>query len=75
MLSDVVHSVGYQENPYIYMNQCDCLVLLSSYEGTPVTIYEALVLGKGIIARNVGGVAEQLNNGEYGILLDNTLNE
>ena len=50
------------------MKQCDAFVLLSDYEGTPVTIDEAKVLGVPVLARDVGGVREQLE-GKYGRII------
>ena len=52
------------KNPYSIMSHCDTLVLFSKYEGTPVTIDEAMVLGVGIVAPRIGGIAEQVNGYE-----------
>lgn len=52
--------VGYMENPYSIMKRCQVMVLLSKYEGTPVTIDEAMVLGLNVVAPRVGGISEQL---------------
>lgn len=60
-LDDCVEFLGYMENPYSVMSHCDTLVLLSKYEGTPVTIDEAMVLGLGIVAPKIGGIPEQVN--------------
>lgn len=60
---------GMLDSPYPLLKHCDVLVLLSDYEGTPVIIDEAKVLGVPILARDVGGVKEQLENGEYGKIL------
>lgn len=59
-LTDVVKLLGVMENPYPLMKRCDFFVLLSEYEGTPVTIDEAMVLGIAVVARNVGGIEEQV---------------
>lgn len=58
---DEIIFCGYQENPYSIMRKSDVLVLTSQYEGTPVTIDEAMVLGLHIIAPDVGGIREQVN--------------
>ena len=58
-LGGQVHFLGHLKNPYPVMARCNTLVLLSKYEGTPVTIDEAMVLGVGIIAPRVGGIEEQ----------------
>lgn len=56
---------GELKNPYPLMKQCNALVLMSDYEGTPVTIDEAKVLGLPVVSRDVGGVRDQLEGG-YG---------
>lgn len=63
-LEEQVKFLGHMENPYPIMSRCDTLVLLSKYEGTPVTIDEAMVLGIGIVAPKIGGIPEQVK--EYG---------
>lgn len=44
-LSDCIHYVGYQENPYRYVKYADCFVLSSRWEGLPNVLAEALYLG------------------------------
>lgn len=61
--------LGRLENPYPLMKKCDWLVLLSEYEGTPVTIDEAMVLGLAIAAVDVGGIREQMSGYEAGVVL------
>lgn len=67
-LSGCVTLTGYMENPCPLLARCRALVLFSEYEGTPVTIDEAKVLGVRVIANNVGGVKEQV--GQDGICFD-----
>ena len=55
-------------NPYPLLKRCDLFVLFSEYEGTPVTIEEAKVLGVPVLANDVGGIRDQLENGRYGHL-------
>ena len=64
---------GALENPYPLMKACDLFVLLSEYEGTPVTIDEAKVLGLPVLANDVGGIADMLGNGLYGEILPDSL--
>ncbi|MDU6265989.1 MAG: glycosyltransferase [Anaerocolumna aminovalerica] len=63
--------LGFMDNPYPLIKEADLFALLSEYEGTPVTIVEALILGTPVIATDVGGIAEQLEYGKWGILLNN----
>ena len=69
-LEEHVHFIGYTENPYAIMAKCNVLVLLSKYEGTPVTIDEAMTLGLGIVAPSVGGIPEQTEGYENIYLAD-----
>ncbi|HNT59906.1 MAG TPA: glycosyltransferase [Rectinema sp.] len=45
-------------------NLCDIFMLLSDYEGAPMSILEAMSCGKPIIASDVGGVPEIIDNGQ-----------
>jgi glycosyltransferase involved in cell wall biosynthesis len=63
-LEEYVKLTGRLENPYPLMAGCNYLVLPSKYEGTPVTVDEAMVLGLPVIAADVGGIREQLGRGE-----------
>mgnify|MGYP002508080331 CR=1 FL=1 len=55
--------------PYPLMKRCDWFVLLSQYEGTPVTIDEAMILGVPVIATDVGGITEQMGRYKKGVVL------
>lgn len=67
-----VHLVGYDTNPYKYIKNCDLFLLPSLYEGVPTVVYEALTIGNiPIVSTKVSGIFEQLENNEYGIIIDN----
>lgn len=68
-LESEVTLTGAMENPYPLLKRCDWFVLLSEYEGTPVTIEEAKVLGVPVLACDVGGIADQLENEKYGRMI------
>lgn len=70
-LEDTIILLGRIENPYPILRQANLYVLLSRYEGVPVSINEAIVLGVPVIATNVGGIEEQLNYGEFGEIIEN----
>jgi len=52
------------------INLCDIFLLLSDYEGLPMSILEALSCGKPIVASDVGGISEALGP-DAGLLVPN----
>lgn len=52
------------------INLCDIFLLLSDYEGFPMSILEALSCGKPIVASDVGGISEALDP-DAGFLVPN----
>lgn len=71
-VNDVVDFIGLSNNPYAYMKQADIYVQTSRAEGFCTTISEAVVLGKAIVSTRVGGIDEQLDSGEGGIIVEHT---
>lgn len=69
--SEAVSFLGFRQNPYPYMRAADIFVSSSSVEGFSMVIGEALVLGRRIVAMDCCGMREALQNGTYGILVDN----
>ena len=63
--------IGFKENQYPYFTQADYYILSSRYEGYPTVLFEAMVLAKPIIATDVSGVREMLNDGELGYIITN----
>jgi glycosyltransferase involved in cell wall biosynthesis len=61
--------LGYQEDVAPWYAVCDAVVLTSASEGTPVTIIEALAAGRAVVATNVGGVPDVVDEGETGFLV------
>ena len=49
----------------------DLFMLPSNYEGLPITIIEAMSLGKPVVASNVGGISEIVRDGENGFTVEN----
>ena len=64
--------LGFTENPYPYFKNADFYILSSRYEGFPTVLFEAITLKKNIIATEVSGVNEMLNNGELGLITENS---
>ena len=62
---------GMQKNPYVYMKNADVFVLSSQREGFALVVPEAMSCGLPVIATDCAGPAEILDNGKYGIIIDN----
>ena len=72
-LQKKIKVIGFQLNPYKYINKSDLLILSSIYEGLPNVILEAMTLKKFVISSNCPtGPYEILNNGKYGYLFKPT---
>ncbi|KFC24081.1 glycosyltransferase [Chryseobacterium sp. FH1] len=64
--------LGFTDNPYPYFKSADFYVLSSRYEGYPTVLFEAITLKKNIIATDVSGVTEMLENGKLGLITENS---
>ncbi len=62
-LDSAVTLAGYQDNPYAIMASADCFVLSSDYEGQPIALLEALVLGRPIVTTAFDSVRGSLPEG------------
>ena len=69
-----VHMLGSLQNASKYLRYVDLSVLISDYEGFPMSILESLSYGVPVVASNVGGVAELLN-GKNGLIAENNLED
>lgn len=68
-VSDRIHFEGFQLEPQRYLLATDIFVLASHRDPSPLVIPEAREAGCAIIATNVDGIPEALDNGEAGILV------
>lgn len=68
-LTNYVHFLGYQKNPYKYLAKMDCLVSMSKQEGFPGIYVEAISLGIPFVTTNVGGAKELCVNGDFGDMI------
>jgi glycosyltransferase involved in cell wall biosynthesis len=64
-----VSFLGFREDIPHILSAIDVLVVPSLREGLPLTILEAMVAEKPIIATNVGGIPEAIKHRETGILI------
>ncbi len=52
------------------LSEAACFLLTSDYEGLPYTVLEAMAAGVPVVATRVGGVPEQVVDGETGFLFE-----
>ncbi|MBE0634176.1 N-acetyl-alpha-D-glucosaminyl L-malate synthase BshA, partial [Candidatus Bathyarchaeota archaeon] len=64
-----IRVTGYRSDVAAMMNCADALVLCSETENAPLTILEGMSCGLPIIATNVGGIPEQVQDGVNGLLV------
>lgn len=71
-LHEYVHFLGFQRNPYPYISNCNVMISSSHAEGFPLVLCEALCLRRPIIATRCAGNRDVLQDGAFGLLVDNT---
>lgn len=71
-LEDNVKIYGQMCNPLVYLKQMDAFILASRYEGKPVSVDEALLLGVPCLVSNYSSAAEQIQPYYNGLIADNT---
>lgn len=64
-----VEFLGYQDNPYKYVKQCDYNVLLSNRENMSLSLLEAKILGIPNIVTDFESAYEQVEDMKNGIIL------
>jgi L-malate glycosyltransferase len=69
-LSDLIEFKGFVTNPGQELTQLDLLLMPSDHEGIPMVLLESLLAGLPIVAHNVGGIPEILDEGRCGLLVD-----
>ena len=71
-ISDKVHFLGYQDNPYKYLKKSKFLVLSSKNEGMPNVILEALACEVPVISFDcLSGPSEMIIDKTNGLLVEN----
>lgn len=74
-LKEKVTFLGFKENPFQYIKKCSLYVSSSLTEGYSLSIAEAIILELPILSTSCNGPLEILNNGEYGLLVENNEEE
>jgi glycosyltransferase involved in cell wall biosynthesis len=68
-VSNKCNFLGMRKDVDHILSESDCFILLSKYEGLPLSIIEAMRFGLPIIASDVGGVKELIVDGYNGFLI------
>ena len=67
-----VKLLGFKENPYKYLANADVFISCSVAEGFSLVVGEAITLGIPVISTNTLGPINILDNGKYGLIVDNS---
>lgn len=62
--------LGLRSNPYPYIKRADIIAQTSLMEGKSIVLDEAKILNKPILATNYSSVADQVDDGRTGIIVD-----
>ena len=71
-MQEQVTLLGFQENPYKYMDKCDVFVCSSYAEGFSTVATESLILGKPIFTTDCAGMRELFGDEKCGEIVPNT---
>ena len=64
--------LGGYKNPFILLKEMDVFFIPSIYEGKPMAVTEALMLGLPVLASDYGSSGQQIRNGIDGIIFENS---
>lgn len=70
--ADSVQFLGYKDNALDYIYAADVLLLPSRSEGMPLVVLEAMALKTPVIASDVGGIPELVEDGVTGLLFSHS---
>jgi glycosyltransferase involved in cell wall biosynthesis len=68
-LQEKVRLLGGRSDVPEILNTADVFVLSSDWEGSPLSVMEAMAAGKPVICTAVGGVPELVEDGRFGLLV------
>lgn len=71
-VEDCLFLLGTISNPFPYVKAADLFVLLSRFEGKPICVTEALVLGTTPVVTNYPSAEEQIVHGKNGFVIENS---
>ena len=62
-LMDEARFIGFEKNMPLLLSASDCMVLPSMREGLPVSVMEAMAMGKPVIGSDIRGIRDLLKDG------------
>lgn len=68
-LTDAVYFCGVTNNVFPHLHDADAFILPSIWEGIPMSLIEAMGTGLPIVASNVGGIPDMVENEVSGLLI------
>jgi glycosyltransferase involved in cell wall biosynthesis len=68
-IEESVRFLGYCDDLVSIYSALDVFVLPSRYEGFPISLLEAMAMGAPVVATNVIGISDALENGSNGLLV------
>ena len=68
-LGDRVHFLGHRDDPASLLARADVFVLPSHVEGLPLSVLEAMAAGVPVVATDIGGTREAVENEKTGLLV------
>lgn len=71
-LEEQIQLYGEIENPYPYIKRSDWLICVSERESFSLAILESMILGVPVITTDCGGPTNIIENGKYGLLVENS---
>ena len=69
-LEDNIIFAGHRSDVPVVQTLLDIQVFPSLWEGTPLTVFEALAMGKAVVSTNVDGLGEVLVDGECALVVE-----
>ena len=71
-LKETIHLLGMKPNPYPYLANMDLFFLPSIWEGKPMAVTEAQILGLPALVTRYTSAPEQIRDGVDGMIVDNS---
>lgn len=71
-IEDKLFLLGRKINPFPYLVKCNLFAMPSRYEGKPISVTEAQILGVPVLVTNYSSAHDQVNHMTNGIIVENS---